>query len=333
MHWIFALLPFFLLTSCNLPTTSPPPDPFDIATQIALTGEPTRTPPTLAPVIAATATQTPDPATPTGKIVYVCQMFKVQVGDQICIMNADGTGQHRLTTEDYTRHFYPSIAPDGESVIYVQFGGENIYDIYEMTLDGQTIQVTDGLGVLTAPEISPDGSIIAFTHGAPLARHAIWIVNRDGSNPRQVYETGWDPTWSPDGTQILFASDHSGRVQMYVVDMNGENLRQVNEMSGLRGRTDWSSQEEIVTYAGTPWHRELYILNEDGSDLRQITPEGGNSQGPSFSPDGNWVTFTAYFDHYGDDHGCEIYIMRTDGTDLRRLTDNDYCDWQPRWGQ
>jgi Tol biopolymer transport system component len=73
-------------------------------------------------------------------------------------------------------------------------------------------------------------------------------------------------------------------------------------------------------------------MNADGSNSHQLTPSGGNSQGPSFSPDGQWVAFTAYFDKYGDDHGCEIYIIRIDGTDLRRLTNNDYCDYQPRWG-
>jgi Tol biopolymer transport system component len=73
-------------------------------------------------------------------------------------------------------------------------------------------------------------------------------------------------------------------------------------------------------------------MNADGTNARVLSPAGGNSQGPSFSPDGQWVAFTAYFDHFGDDHGCEIYIIRVDGTDLRRLTDNDYCDYQPRWG-
>ncbi|MCB0120041.1 MAG: PD40 domain-containing protein, partial [Anaerolineales bacterium] len=74
------------------------------------------------------------------------------------------------------------------------------------------------------------------------------------------------------------------------------------------------------------------IMNADGSNARMLTPTGGNSQGPSISPDGQWVAFTSYFDHYGEIHGCEIYIMRVDGTDVRRLTDNDYCDYQPRWG-
>ena len=334
MRWHFAPLLLFLLTACNLPATQIPPNPFDLATEIALTGEATDRPqPTLAPGRVATVTPTPDPATPTGKIAYVCQMFKVQASDQICIMNADGSGQRRLTSEDYTRHFYPSMAPDGESVVYAQFGGENVYDIYEITLDGKTTQLTDALGVLTAPEISPDGSQIIFTYWTMTSeRHAIWVMQRDGSHPHEVSPHGWDPTWSPDGQKVLFASDVNGSVQMYIVALDSGSISQVNAMDYLRGRTDWSIKNEIVTYSGTSWHRELFLMNADGSNVRQITPSGGNSQGPSFSPDGNWVVFTGYFDHYGEDLGCEIYIMRTDGSNLRRLTNNDYCDWQPRWG-
>jgi Tol biopolymer transport system component len=73
-------------------------------------------------------------------------------------------------------------------------------------------------------------------------------------------------------------------------------------------------------------------MNADGSNTDVLTPTGGNSQGPSISPDGQWVAFTSYYDNYGEDHGCEIYIIRVDGTDVRRLTNNDYCDYQPRWG-
>ena len=334
MRWYLPLFLTLILTACNLPAKEPPPDPFQLATQIALTGKaPERPQTTLAPVMEATASPTPNPATPTGKIAYVCQMFKVQVGDQICIMNADGTEQRRLTTEDYTRHFYPSMAPDGKSIVYAQFGGENIYNIYEITLDGRATQLTDGLGVLTAPEISPDGSQITFTYWTAASnKHAVWVMARDGSDPHEVAPSGWDPTWSPDGQEILFASDHNGSIQMYTVTLGNGSISQVNVMDYLRGRTDWSIKNEIVTYSGTSWHREIFLMNADGSNVHQITPSGGNSQGAGFSPDGNWVTFTAYFDHYGDDHGCEIYIMRTDGSDLRRLTDNDYCDWQPRWG-
>ena len=143
---------------------------------------------------------------------------------------------------------------------------------------------------------------------------------------------GWDPSWSPDGKQILFASSLGGSNQLYTINSDGSGLKKVSNLPALRGRSDWSPQNRIVTYSGEPWAREIFAMNLDGSDQRQISPSGGNSQGPSFSPDGQWVTFTAYFDKFNDIHGCEIYIMRVDGSDLRRLTNNDYCDYQPRWG-
>jgi len=273
---------------------------------------------------------------PGGHIVFTCQIYKFQSSDQICIMNPDGTGYRRLTTEDGIRHFYPSLSPDGRRVLYAAFREENVYEIYSLELaDNSVNRLTNRDGVLTAPEYSPDGEMITFTRWAPNSgRYQIMTMESNGNNPNNIPRIeGWDPTWSPDGRQILFASDRNGSTQLFVVREDGKGLHQVSNLPAMRGRSDWSQDGQyIVTYSGEPWNRELYIMNADGSNARQLSPVGGNSQGPSFSPDGNWVAFTAYFDHYGDDHGCEIYIIRTDGTDLRRLTDNDYCDYQPRWG-
>ena len=123
-----------------------------------------------------------------------------------------------------------------------------------------------------------------------------------------------------------------GTVQLHRVDVDGNNVVRISDLPAIRGRSDWSAQNLITTYSGESWKREIYVMQADGSQAQQVSPAGGNSQGPAFSPDGNWVVFTSYFDHYGDDLGCEIYIIRVDGTDLRRLTDNAYCDYQPRWG-
>jgi TolB protein len=177
--------------------------------------------------------------------------------------------------------------------------------------------------------------LITFARGDPNTGNVqIMVMGQDGGNARNIPQVaGWDPTWSPDGNQILFASGINGGVQLFVINRNGGDLRQVSNLPAIRGRSDWSADGQfIVTYSGPAWNREVYIMNADGSNARQLTLSGGNSQGPSISPDGKWVAFTAYFDNYGDDHGCEIYVIRTDGTDLRRLTNNDYCDYQPRWG-
>ncbi len=287
------------------------------------------------PSSTAAATLSPSGTEPNGHIVLTCQILKFQSSEQICIMNADGSGYRRLTTDDGVRHYYPSLAPDGRSVVYSQYREDNVYEIYELTLsDGTATRLTDRLGVLTGPEISPDGRSIVFMRWTPASdQYQIWIMNRDGSDPhRLIGGTGWDPTWSPDGTRILFASDRDGSSQLYVARSDGSRPEKITSLPALRGRSDWSVQDQIVTYSGDSWQRELYLMNADGSDLHRVSPPGGNSQGPSFSPDGRWIAFTAYYDHMNDINGCEIYLIRTDGSDLRRLTNNDYCDYQPRWG-
>ncbi len=287
------------------------------------------------PTATAPATSVPAADQPTGHIVLTCQIFKFQSSEQICIMSADGTGYRRLTADDNIRHFYPSPAPDGRSIVYSQYREDNVYEIYELVLaNGVATRLTDRLGVLTAPEISPDGTRIVFVHWTAASdQYEIWIMKRDGTDPHRLLNgTGWDPTWSPDGNQILFASDRDGTNQLYAVHLDGSGLRRISDLPALRGRSDWSSLDQIVTYSGDAWSREVYLMNSDGSDPHQVSPSGGNSQGPSFSPDGRWIAFTAYYDRMNDINGCEIYVIRTDGSGLRRLTDNDYCHYQPRWG-
>lgn len=345
-----ALLLIFIY-GCNLPGASTPtPDLFSTLQASTPLGE-------LTPQIFGTPQSTGEPSistlTPTaipsdeipspspvdglaGHIVFTCQIFKTQASNQICIMNADGTGFRRLTTDDTKQHFYPSLAPDGKSVLYSAFLEENNYEIYELDLaDGSVNRLTNVYGVETAPEFSPDGKSLTYAKWNDSTQNfQIMIANRNGGNPAKIPGAhGWDPTWSPDGKRILFASDMRGLVQLYTVKPDGNNLAAITNLPAIRGRSDWSADGNyIVTYSGPAWNRELYIMNADGSASRQLTPSGGNSQGPSFSPDGKWVAFTAYFDNYGEDHGCEIYVIRIDGTDLRRLTNNDYCDYQPRWG-
>jgi len=308
-------------------SATPKPD-FD-ATLQALISAPTASSVASTPTVAAASGR------PSGHIVLTCQIYKYQSSNQICIMNADGSGYRRLTAEDGVQHYYPSLAPDGRSVIYSQYREDNVYEIYELSLtDGVATRLTDKLGVLNSPEISPDGKSIVFMRWTPASdQYQVWLMDRDGNRPRRGFSgTGWDPTWSPDGNLILFASDRAGSNQLYAVNKDGTDLQQISDLPAIRGRSDWSSQDLVATYSGEPWKHEVYVMNSEGSNQHEVAPPGGNSQGPSFSPDGAWIAFTAYFDKPHDDNGCEIYVMRTDGSDLRRLTNNDYCDYQPRWG-
>ncbi len=345
-RFLILMIALIFILACNAPSAAPTQTSNLLATLSAstpLSGNPANTSAPTSPALLFT----PIPSTlivptssstnqPIGRIVYTCQIFKAQASNQICIVNADGTGFKRLTADNSRQHYYPSMSPDGKSVIYAAFREENIYEIYEMDIvTGDKTQLTNRLGILNAPEISPNGKLIIFKQSSGFNnKNKIWVMDRNGENVNNVPKVdGWDPTWSPDGKYILFASDRDGTVQLFAIQVDGDDLHKISSLPAIRGRSDWSPDGKyIVTYSGESWKREVYIMNADGTDSHVLSPTGGNSQGPSFSPDGQWVAFTAYFDHPDDENGCEIYIMRVDGTDLRRLTDNDYCDYQPRWG-
>ena len=293
------------------PTDTPPP-------QMGITVTPSATEPV--------ADNYPEP---TGKIIFTCSIK----GDEVCIMNGDGSDWQQLTNSQYTS-FNATLSPDGQKAVYVISNGK-YSEIYELNINtGSSIQLTDLQKNVGAPEISPDNQSIIF-HYRSGNNVEIWIMDRDGSNPHRLYKVSGkdvhDATWSPDGTQILFALGKAENNQFYIMNADGSNLQLVNDTIDSRGRSDWSN--DLISFdQGEPYLHEVFLMSTDGNDLRQVT-HGNNSQGASLSPDGMWVAFTAYTaDSKQNPDSCEIFIMHIDGSDIRQLTDNSYCDYQPRWG-
>jgi WD40 repeat protein len=288
--------------------------------------------PSTEPFVLATAQSTNTNAEPAGKIVYTCQVQ----GDEICVINADGSGWQRLTNLPSASN-YASPSPDGESVVFVGRQTGNA-EIYELNLNTGVIkQLSQFKMDVGSPEISPDNKLIVFTYRPNNNSARLWIMNRDGSDPHEFYRSrtqeSHDPTWSPDGTQILFAMGKGENNKLYIIGFDGRDPQVVSDTIDTRGRSDWSLLDLISFDMGDPLLHDVYTMNIEGNNLKKFS-NGNNSQGASFSPDGKWIAFTAYANLANRDlNSCEIYIMRVDGTDLRRLTENNYCDYQPRWGK
>lgn len=298
------------------------------------TGTPTLsiTTPTVFPTLSAVtateaqiATPVPNPSTGNGdlggRISFTCYVQQI---DQICIMNADGSGRKQLTHFSATS-FYPSISPDGKTIYFVS-REKGTFDIYSMALDGGDVErLTNGIGTLYAPELSPDGKRIVFAnHG-----NGIWIMRADGNNPHPItFKDDIDPTWSPDGSKIAFASSRRGDRQLFMMDANGDNVEQLTDLKNMGGRSTWSPDStKIAFYRGPQGDRNIYIVDVSTKEVTRLT-SGGDNLGPSWSPDGNWIAFTSF-----RDGNNEIYIVHPDGSGLQRLTDSPISDWQPRWGR
>jgi Tol biopolymer transport system component len=269
-------------------------------------------------------------------IAYVCFVDNY---DELCLMNGDGSNQRQLTETSVT-DFYPSISVDGRLLAFSSIRDVRRFDIYLMAIQsGNILRVTRNMGDNYAPEISPDGTRIVFvsTFGGG---QDIWVMDADGSNLAQLTFTeadDIDPTWSPDGQQIAFASNRNGLTDLYVMNADGSNVRQMTFDVNLGGRSDWSNDGRHFTfYAGPAGDKNIYIMSAEcvlpsappgcSAAPQQLT-DGGNNKGPSFSPDGQWITFAA---NNGGDN--DVYIMRIDGSELQRLTTSPWADWQPRWG-
>jgi len=269
---------------------------------------------------------------PTGKIIYTCQIQ----GDEICIIDPDGSGWKRLTNTPLA-NFNATLSPDGKKAVYTVSDGK-ISEIHELDLaTGSSKQLTNLKQNVGSPEISPDNQLIIFHFREGSGNVQLWLMNRDGSDPHKLYSASGrdahDGTWSPDGTQILFALGKGENNNLYITDLNGREPLLLNSSIDTRGRSDWGSGTLISLDQGGPFAHEVFVMNDDGSNLHQISPTGMNSQGASISPDGNWIAFTAYTNVADKDlNSCEIFIMRVDGSDMRQLTNNSYCDYQPRWG-
>ena len=265
-----------------------------------------------------------------GKIVYTCEI----AGAEICIINADGSGWKRLTNFQ-SASFYASLAPDGKSVLFIN-SETGSKEIYELNLESNDIkQLTHLNSEVGSPEISPDNKFILFTK-KEADNSQVWIMNRDGSDPHKLYSSSGkdahDAAWSPDGSQIIFALGRGDSNKLYILDFNGREPRLINDTVDTRGRSDWSFDDLIVFDMGGPFQHDVYIMDAHGNNLHKLS-KGNNSQGASFSSDGKWIAFTAYTDVVNKNQAsCEIYIMRVDGSDSRRMTSNNYCDYQPRWG-
>ena len=303
-------------TDTSTPTATPEP------TTDTPTPQPTATP---TPAPPSLTLPVPSDSPPNGRIVFTCYIDNV---DDICSVNADGSDYRRLTNQNST-DFYAS-ARGGE--ILFSSRREGSFRLFHMNTDGgnQASMPPTNIGSIFAPELSPDGTRIAFTAAAGSIQH-IWVLDRTTNGLTQLTFDGTnnlDPTWSPDGQQIAFASDRNGGMERHIINANGTGLRKITTGVGQQGgRSEWSPDGRwLAFYAGPSNDRNIYLAAVDGSTVFQIT-DGGSNLAPSFSRDGNWIVFTSY--RAGGN--AELFIMHPNGSDVRQITSNDYADWQPRW--
>jgi dipeptidyl aminopeptidase/acylaminoacyl peptidase len=247
---------------------------------------------------------------------------------EIYAMNADGSGQTRLTDNPASDHA-PAWSPDGSKIAFRSYRDENA-EIYVMNADGSgQIRLTDNPAIDDAPAWSPDGSKIAFESYRD-DNWEIYMINADeAEQTRLTNNPAWDsdPAWSPDGSKIAFHSNRDGNFEIYVMNADGSDPTNLTNNPAGDYRPAWSPDGSKIAFASERnGNFEIYVMNADGTSPTNLTNNPDKDDAPAWSPDGSKIAFDSFRD--GD---FEIYVMNADGSGQTRLTNNPAADYSAAW--
>ncbi|MBS1795476.1 MAG: PD40 domain-containing protein [Acidobacteria bacterium] len=248
--------------------------------------------------------------------------------DQIFTMNIDGSNVQRVSNgEGRTTCSY--YFKNGKKILYAStFGGKK--------------------------ECPPNPDFSKGYVWAIYPDYDIYTSTPDGKNIKNLTNSpGYDAeaTVAPNGKKMVFTSERDGDLELYSMDMNGKNVKRLTFEPGYDGGAFFSPDSKMIVYRGShptdpklverdkqllkehlivPTVFEVWVMNADGSNKRQVTKLNSASFAPFFLPDGKRIIFcTNYFATDPKKRNFDLAIINVDGTGLERVTFNESFDGFP----
>jgi eukaryotic-like serine/threonine-protein kinase len=203
-------------------------------------------------------------------------------------------------TDEPGQELYPSLSPDGTSVIYAGRASGN-WDIYSLRVGGKNpVNLTkDSIADDTQPVFSPDGEQIAFR--SERDGGGIFVMGASGENVKRIADFGYDPAWSPDGREIAFASTIanpqtrlSSQTQLFTVNTTTGEKHSITPLTGIAMQPHWSPHGYRVAYwAQVQGRVNVWTIPAGGGEAVRVTNDASVDWNPVWSPDGTWLYFAS----------------------------------------
>jgi Tol biopolymer transport system component len=207
---------------------------------------------------------------PDGKSFVLAS--KNENNTDIYIFGFNGNSLLRLTT-DSANDTHPDLSADGRHVAFISNRSGHV-QIHKINVDGsRVIRLTNDSITKDNPRWSPDDKWIAYFGRAESGSDSIYIIGSEGNNKRTLCEGVW-PSWSPDGSKILYTLEK----EIYQINIDGTDKIKILDSAYF---ARWSPDGKKIAFNRTTWRAAegwpstsaVFVANSDGTEQKRVTPE------------------------------------------------------------
>lgn len=253
----------------------------------------------LLPPLAALA-QEPDAASGPGVAAPVIspdgkRMLFVSdagVSQDIWIANRDGSDARPLINWGDSEEIDPEWSPDGSAIAFASTRGGGRFNIWLTDANGGNLrQLTSNAGDNRQPRYAPTGAALAFVSNRT-GKRELWRMAANGDGQLAlglISQHISDPSWSPDGTEIVYTGCLNDACNLYALSVDGSRARQLTSGNFNDWQADWSAFG-IVFASDRGDAQGLWLVNANGANLRALTtPVGTGDLYPRWDRSGTVV--------------------------------------------
>jgi Tol biopolymer transport system component len=236
---------------------------------------------------------------PDSKTLVFANLSSTTGGD-LYLLPLEGGEPRRLTFDQVPVGGWAWTA-GGREIIFSsgRVGGDFI--LWRISASGGTPErLAVGGDKALVPSVSRQGSRLAYVHH--LEDLNIYRIELSGSigptnlPTKLIASTQLDsaPQYSPNGKRIVFESNRSGSVEIWMCDSDGSNLVQVTSLNKRAGTPRWSPDDQQIAFdfrSEGKW--SIYAVSADGGLPRSIATSDFDNNMPSWSGDGRWIYFAS----------------------------------------
>ncbi|HBE71652.1 MAG TPA: hypothetical protein DDW52_26210 [Planctomycetaceae bacterium] len=247
-------------------------------------------------------------------------------------ISPDGDEPTQVTSHKSDGVQYPSISPDGKTIVY-----ENEFELWKLPIEGgkperiaidlsfdpkdNLVHVVESESEARGMSPAPDGETVAVEFNGE-----IFIVPADPEMGEkvQVTRSEWrdgSVTFSPDGSHLAYMSDQAGDEDIWLYEIETKNHRQLTKQESLKGSMTWSHDSKKIAFTAD---QKIFLVDVADGKLTELihNPEGG-FRNVDFSNDDQWLIYY----RSDKDLDSEVYLFDLENRQEHNVTQSRFSEF------